>query len=76
VQGNKLLLEKRSYMNTVGPCRSIWVYAYKYPGSMQSLDLNNLNAGLSDFYVPKEKYDSELIWENACMQKIKDQGGL
>ena len=73
IQGNKLLLEKRSAMNTVGPCRSIWVYAYKYPGAMQSLDLNNLNSGLSIFYVSEEQYNSELIKENTCMQEINRQ---
>lgn len=73
-QGRKLLFLKKDRGDSPGPCSNMWTYAYENPlprpadeigdsipdyRTFQALDLDNVQAGLKYFPVPKEKYEIE-----------------
>lgn len=80
-QGHKLLFLKKDRGDSPGPCSNMWTYVYENPipdsaqeitdghynfRVFQSLDLNNIKAGLKYFPVPKEKYELEKKVEEKC----------
>lgn len=79
----KLLFEKINSNRSPGPCYNAWVYSYEHslptlknnpdqynPGTVKSLDINNLNVGFVDFVVPKEQSDSEKAIQEACYNEV------
>ncbi len=89
-QNNKLLFEKIDFSDSPGPCFTGWVYAYENPlprfdkygdpeendsRTIKSLDLNNPDVGFSNFSVPEERYKTELLKQNACIEEMEKEGG-
>jgi len=79
----KLLFEKINSNRSPGPCYNAWVYSYEHslptlknnpdqynPGTVKSLNINNLNIGFVDFVVPKDQYDSEKVIQETCYNEI------
>lgn len=87
-QGQKLLFEKRYYMDSPGPCWDIWAYTYKNPlprpaktahpeqadsRTIKSLDLDDLKKGFSDFVTPKQKGEEAVKKENECTEYMRSR---
>jgi hypothetical protein len=85
IKDSKLLFFKKGFDDSPGPCFNLWVDAYEhllphpknqtdlYKGDLRtikSINLSNINAGFSNFTVPKEKYKSELALQKNCIENF------
>ncbi|GEM_PF-3140516 len=88
LQDNKLIFFKKDLSDSPGACFNGWTYAYEHPMPrsadeiveghddyriFQSLDLDNIESGLSYFPVPEEKYEIELEIEKECSEEFDKQ---
>jgi hypothetical protein len=83
-QGNELLFFRKNLMDSPGPCSNAWVMAHDEKASaydvkpavlraIQSLDLDNIKAGLKDYTVPEAKYKLEKPVYNKCVSDFEQQ---